>query len=167
MTHYLKVHYQLGLVFAFRNCSEGEVAKRFTLGAIKMILLSQVPVAPFRPPFLWHPFPFVWHPLALWHPFVRLSQSRIRASLRRGLLPSTSAEHRALFLVELLHSRLQMQRIEPQQSTAILTRSRAVRPAAGHAAPKARRRGKSRQRRDSSTRQQHETAARDSSTRQQ
>ena len=27
LTHYLKVHYQLGLGFASRNCSEGEVRR--------------------------------------------------------------------------------------------------------------------------------------------
>ncbi len=42
MTHYLKIYYQLGLVFAVRNSSQAEVGHRFTLGALKMILLCQV-----------------------------------------------------------------------------------------------------------------------------
>ncbi len=42
MTHYLKIYYQLRLVFAVRNSSQAEVGRRFTLGALKMILLCQV-----------------------------------------------------------------------------------------------------------------------------
>ena len=42
MTHYLKIYYQLRLVFAVQNSSHAEVGQRFTLGALKMILLCQV-----------------------------------------------------------------------------------------------------------------------------
>mmetsp|Transcript_52818 Transcript_52818/g.139033 ORF Transcript_52818/g.139033 Transcript_52818/m.139033 type:complete len:270 (-) Transcript_52818:221-1030(-) len=39
--HYLRVHYQLELGFAGKNCGDGEIAEKYALGSLKLILLTQ------------------------------------------------------------------------------------------------------------------------------